>query len=82
MGRDAVALVRDLRKMTDSDPQKMVIVDAFVGSLKVVWWILVALTTLLAILTLFTRDFSFEKVAKSSDNEKAEVESSDVEASK
>jgi hypothetical protein len=82
MGRDAVALVSDLRKMAGSDPQKIVIVDAFVGSLKVVWWILAALTSLLAVLTLFTRDFSFGEVARPSDNEKAEVKSSDGEVSK
>jgi hypothetical protein len=77
LGKDAVALVGQLRKMEISDPQKMVIIDAFVGSLRVVWWILVALTSLLAILTLFTRDFAFVKVAMPCDSEKAEVSRGD-----
>jgi hypothetical protein len=81
VGRDAIALVSDLRKLKASDPQKIVIIDAFVGSLRVVWWILVALTSLLAVLTLFTRDFSFVKAERPSDGEKAEVESTDDENS-
>lgn len=73
MGRDAVALVSELKKMKISDPQRMVIVNAFVGSLRVLWWILVALTALLAVLTLFTRDFAFVKEQSPGDGEKAEV---------
>lgn len=80
-GKDAVALVSELKKMKAEDPQKVVIVDAFVGSLRVIWWALFALTSLLAVLTLFTRDFAFVKVDSPSDGEKAEAERSDGEMS-
>lgn len=79
VGKDAIALVGDLRKMKGSDPQKLVIIEAFVGSLRVLWWILVALTSLLAVLTLFTKNFAFVKDESSRDGEKGEVESTDGE---
>ncbi|RDI78683.1 hypothetical protein Vi05172_g11253 [Venturia inaequalis] len=78
-GRDAVALVSELKNLEVSDPQRVVIVNAFVGSLRVLWWILVSTTALLAVLTLFTRDFAFV-IDESVESEMAEVRCSDGES--
>jgi hypothetical protein len=74
VGRDASTLVEEVRNMRLSDPQRVKVTEAFVGSLRVVWWILVALTTFLLFMTLFTRDFGLKGAQNRENNGKNDIE--------
>jgi len=53
---DAASFVEVIRQMPADDPDRATAVNAFVESLRVVWWILFAMSCLMIVLTLFTRD--------------------------
>jgi hypothetical protein len=74
-GRDVAALLDQIKNLPHTSPQKTYLVDAFVGSLRTVWWILVALTGLSVIMTLFTKEFGLGpvEVVKSSQSSDAFV---------
>jgi hypothetical protein len=57
VGRDVAALVEKIKSLPQSNPEKAHLIGAFVQSLRVIWWILIALTGLLVVLTIFTREF-------------------------
>lgn len=73
VSRDALLFFSELKNVKVSDPQRMVIVDAFVRCLRVLRWILVALTASLAVLKFSTRDFAFVKGERPGNGEKAEI---------
>ena len=56
VANDAASFVEVIRSMPAEDPDRARLINAFVESLRVVWWILFALSCLMMVLTLFTRD--------------------------
>lgn len=59
---DAASFVEVIRGMPADDPQRITIVNAFVESLKIVWWILFSMSCLMVVLTFFTRDCGMKTV--------------------
>jgi hypothetical protein len=66
---NVIGLVEKIHHLPAGNVEKLFLVNAFVGGLRVVWWILVALTAFVALLTVLTKDFGLG-VAKSSESEK------------
>lgn len=56
VANDAARFVEVIRSMPADSPQRATLINAFVESLRVVWWILFALSSLMVVLTFFTRD--------------------------
>jgi len=56
VAKNAASFVEVIRSMPAKDPDRARLINAFVESLRVVWWILFALSCLMLVMTLFTRD--------------------------
>lgn len=55
--RDVIGLVEKIKGMISSGTERVFLVNAFVGGLRVIWWILLALTAFAALLTFLTKEF-------------------------
>ncbi|KIW07971.1 uncharacterized protein PV09_01870 [Verruconis gallopava] len=56
--KDAVLLVKRLRGMPANTQETTRILQSFVSGLRTIWWVVVALTGVMFVLTLFSRDYS------------------------
>lgn len=71
VANDAASFVEVIRSMPADDPLKATIINAFVESLRVVWWILFAMSCLMVALTFFTRDCGMKTAEEEQMLEKA-----------
>jgi hypothetical protein len=77
VGRDISGLVGIIKGLPESSSARTDLTLAFVESLRVVWWILVALTALLVILTFFTKEFGLGPIEVAKSGGSSEMEADD-----
>ena len=70
VANNAASHVEVIRTMPSDDPSKVNLINAFVESLRVVWWILFGISVLMLVLTFFTRDCAM----KSAEEERTMVD--------
>jgi hypothetical protein len=74
VGRDVAGLIDSIKHLPKSSSTKTMLSLAVVESLRVVWWILVGLTALVVMLTLFTKEFGLGPIAVAKSDNSSETD--------